>query len=62
MRETWAEIDKGAYFHMRAGLQEESSFGVGGRSIIRGYFEQLCTNTLDNLEEKDKFLEITYQD
>lgn len=36
MRETWAEIDKGAYFHMRAGLQEESSFGVGGRSRLLG--------------------------
>ena len=26
--------------------------------ILRGYYEQLYTNKIDNLEERDKFLEM----
>ena len=28
--------------------------------IIRDYYEQLYGNKMDNLEEKDKFLEVSY--
>ena len=30
------------------------------KTIIREYYEQICTNEMDNLEEMDKFLE-TYK-
>ena len=32
------------------------------QSILRDYYNQLCANKVDNLEEMDKFLVIIFQD
>ena len=36
---------------------ERSQQTTQKQRIIRDYYQQLCTNKLDNLEEMDKFLE-----